>query len=202
VLDSSFNPPTLAHRRLLELADEACSFDARLLLLAKANVDKAVSGAPLLERVRMMELLAAEIPHTCVGVTAHGRFVDKAKALRRLFGEGCKPFFILGYDTLVRLFDPKYYEDMESALQELFGLAEVVFANRSGSGPAEMAGFLDSRPVRPFAEHLHTVELEDSYAAMSSTEARRRIALGLPSARDIVPHAVLRHIHDRSLYRA
>jgi nicotinic acid mononucleotide adenylyltransferase len=90
---------------------------------------------------------------------------------------------------------------MEQALRELFGLADVIFTNRSGSDPAERAAFLNSRPVRPFAEHLHYVELEESYAVMSSTEARHRLALGLLSARELVPDAVLRFVGERSLYR-
>jgi len=201
VLDSSFDPPTLAHCRLLDLAYEAGSFDARLLLAARTNVDKSVSTDPLIDRVRMMGLLASEMPNAAVGITAHALFVDKARALRQLFGETCEITFVLGYDTLVRLFEPKYYEDMDEALRELLGMAKVVFANRAGSGHAEIERFLASPAVAPYADRLQSVELEERFAAMSSTEARRQIGQGLASARDSVPGPVIEFIEERGLYR-
>ena len=200
VLDSSYNPPTLAHLRMLELATERLSLDAQLLLLAKQNVDKQLFGAPLLDRVRMMEALQPRTAGASIGAIAHARFIDKAKALRQALGAEVAIYFILGFDTVVRLFAPQYYEDMASDLHELFSLAEVIYANRTGYGPEEMASFLQSSEVEPFAQHLHFIEMEDHYAAMSSTEARRRAELGLASAEEMIPDEVMRFIEENGTY--
>lgn len=92
VLDSSFNPPTLAHLALarttrppsasctsdahrndfsnLKVVDDAeidkeCDYDARLLLLSVRNADKALKpgDANYEQRLEMMALLAKELQH-------------------------------------------------------------------------------------------------------------------------------------------
>jgi nicotinamide-nucleotide adenylyltransferase len=201
VLDSSFNPPTMAHRRLLEQASERFACDHRLLLLAKVNADKGVFGAPLGHRVRMMELLAQDMGNTSVGVTAHGRFVDKARALRQVFGRRTRLFFILGYDTVVRLFDPKYYDDAQQALTELFALADIVYANRAPHGGDACRALRNAPLARCFRSQLHIVELAEPYASMSSTEARRRLAAGSVDADSVVPPAIQSYLNERPFYR-
>jgi nicotinic acid mononucleotide adenylyltransferase len=199
VLDSSFNPPTQAHVRMLELAKQKEDFDLNLLLLAKQNVDKTVFGESLEHRVLMMESLAESIPDTAVGMTAHGRFVDKAKALKSLFGKECEIHFILGFDTVVRLFDSKYYDDMNAALSELFGLASVIFFNRQGYSAADTEEFLLTPDVRDYSESLVFIELEAEYAAMSSTDARSALETQQP-AEALIPKGVLKMVRKRGFY--
>ena len=62
----------------------------------------------------------------CTGVTAHGRFVDKATALRAVYGPQCEIFLLMGFDTIVRVFNPKYYSDLHAAMGELFGCVYCV----------------------------------------------------------------------------
>jgi len=199
ILDASFNPLTLAHTRMLELAAESFHFDERLLLLAKSNVDKPIFGATLVHRLQMMELMAREAADTSVGATAHGRFIDKAKALKNLFGNDCRLSFILGFDTVIRLFDSKYYDDMPSALEELFNLAEVIYTNRTGHVERERSELLDSPDVVPFVTHLHFIELEMPYCEMSSTEARKRVKNN-SAAEEVVPASVLAFSREKCLY--
>ena len=82
-----------------------------LLLLAKQNADKPVVGASLVQRMQMMELLAAddETGRTCCGVTGHALFVDKAAALQALCAPGARVHMLVGFDTWIRITDPKYY---------------------------------------------------------------------------------------------
>ena len=75
VLDSSFNPPTLAHSALSSVpmppsiaadctsSSRSADFDARLLLLSVRNADKALkpTDATYKQRAEMMELLAQDI---------------------------------------------------------------------------------------------------------------------------------------------
>ena len=100
VLDSSFNPPTLAHLALAN-APNPCSptsdYDAKLLLLSLRNADKILQegDATLSQRVEMMSLLATRIhhngpsspPNIAVGLVNEPTFVAKSSALHRFLGD-------------------------------------------------------------------------------------------------------------------
>ena len=111
VLSASFNPMTNAHLEMALISRRELGLEGILLLLAKVNVDKPIFGASLTDRVLMLIGVAESYDRFWVGVSSHGRFVDKAEAIRRGFPH-VKPTFIVGYDTLVRIFDPKYYDDL------------------------------------------------------------------------------------------
>ncbi|KAH7106207.1 Nucleotidylyl transferase [Auriculariales sp. MPI-PUGE-AT-0066] len=63
VLDSSFNPPTLAHSALASLPEPSITPDAILLLLSVTNADKVPksSDATAEQRLEMMSLLAQSL---------------------------------------------------------------------------------------------------------------------------------------------
>ena len=130
VLDSSFNPPTRAHLHLLASSMERFGTARALLLLAKQNADKAVVGASLVQRLQMMELIAAadESGRTCCGLTGHPLFVDKAAALRALCSAEARVFMLVGFDTWIRITDPKYYAEgqMYAVLSRLLSDVDVV----------------------------------------------------------------------------
>ncbi|KAF3121120.1 hypothetical protein TWF594_001114 [Orbilia oligospora] len=105
-----------------------------LLLLATTNADKPSSPASYEHRLAMMCLLAEEIqnkissssssspssssidnilaPQIDIGITPHPRFIDKSTDLSNhpfFPSEVTRQVWILGYDTLIRLLNPKYY---------------------------------------------------------------------------------------------
>ncbi|KAJ5907761.1 hypothetical protein N7495_000443 [Penicillium taxi] len=133
VLDSSFNPPTLAHLRIASsaLLERLEPSSRLLLLLSTQNADKAPKPAPFEDRLAMMEMFAQDlrshlastftqpsstfsldqIPPIDIGVTKKPYFVDKAVAIEN---SGCYPtpleqVHLTGYDTLIRIFNAKYY---------------------------------------------------------------------------------------------
>ena len=81
VLDSSFNPPTLAHFALAnsylpistqgQEGTQNSAYDARLLLLSVRNVDKALKpgDATYEQRLEMMMLLAEELEAVAANIT-------------------------------------------------------------------------------------------------------------------------------------
>lgn len=111
ILDSSFNPPTLAHLALASVpapkrpdaldAGGHADFDARLLLLSVRNADKSLkpSDASYTQRLEMMILLAEEIaaqkspraeypgeepledPNVAVAIIDEPTFVGKSRIL-------------------------------------------------------------------------------------------------------------------------
>ena len=160
VLDSSFNPPTRAHLRLCTSAllhDKSKAVPKRLLLLlATQNADKASKPAPFEHRLAMMTIFAEEMVKEMaadgrceglvvdVGVTKKARFVDKARII-----EGCDDYFciddtggktpaeqihLMGFDTLVRLLDTKYYppDHTLAPLEGLFEKHRVRVTRRTG----------------------------------------------------------------------
>ncbi|MBI4537819.1 MAG: hypothetical protein HY712_07675 [candidate division NC10 bacterium] len=189
-LSASFNPLTLAHERLVREGARIAPPDEILLLLALANVDKGIAGFPLADRLRFLLAYAENRPKLSVAAVSHGRFVDKARAIRPLVPPQTRLAFILGFDTLVRLFDPRYYRDMEGELAELFAAAEVLAANRAPETPEAVAAFLHRREVRPFRDRIHLLRLPADIASISATAVRRRLARG-ESAADLVPPEIL-----------
>ena len=197
VLPSAFNPPTLAHLALLALGAEATGTQPAAMLTTK-NVAKGIHGASLPHRVGM--LLAAHETHTdlAVLVANAARFVDQAVALRLSFPRA-QVDFVAGYDTLVRIFDPGYYTDMESELEAFFAAHRLVVTNRGDVTMDEVDRLVASDPVRPFAARILVCELDARMAAMSSTGARD--AAPGDAHDDHVPEPVARYIRTHRLYR-
>lgn len=126
ILDSSFNPPTLAHLRIAKtalLSDPIPSPTPKrlLLLLATQNADKAPKPAAFEQRLVMMEIFASSLLSETeqkiegfgidIGVTKLPYFADKAKSIEEsgLYPGSTQQVHLLGYDTLTRLLSTKYY---------------------------------------------------------------------------------------------
>ncbi|KAF8349073.1 Nucleotidylyl transferase [Amanita rubescens] len=172
VLDSSFNPPTLAHLALANSLrpNDADDYDARLLLLSVRNADKALGpgDATLVQRVEMMRLLTRHITNTpdnvAIAIINEPTFVGKSSQLlsflRQRFsdpgGAECPRIqlsFILGFDTLERLVAPRYYgsaEQMLSALRKFLSPPPdgddsfIVCARRHDTIPKTEAGHVNN----------------------------------------------------------
>lgn len=145
VLDSSFNPPTRAHLDIAKSAllqhDDTSSIRL-LLLLATQNADKPPKPASFEDRLVMMRIFAEDIqaalsqarlnndnnaqrdqqstPTVDIGVTKLPYFIDKAAAIStsNFYPGSLEQILLIGYDTLVRIFDTKYYPP-EHTLQPL-----------------------------------------------------------------------------------
>ncbi|MCJ1308369.1 hypothetical protein MMC25_002022 [Agyrium rufum] len=168
VLDSSFNPPTLAHARIALSA--LSSYHASqpkpprlLLLLAVQNADKGVKPEPFEKRLALMTTFAEDLHESFssqdsdpskarvkadlaidVGVTKHPYFTDKAAAISSSGAYGAPPIeqvHLVGFDTLIRLFNTKYYppEHTLDSLGDLFKNHRLRVTYRTGSDWGERA---------------------------------------------------------------
>ncbi len=204
VLDASFNPLTLAHEALVHHAQNAFNFDEIVLLLAKANVDKALFGADLGQRLAMMVNYADSDTQlgTCLSIAgcSHARFIDKARALRAHYSPDTQIYFLVGYDTLIRIFDPRYYTDMIAELTVLFSLCHIISANRENPSRAVFHRFMSRPECAPFTNRVHPLQLPPSFGNISSTEVRKRIRAG-DSITDLVPESIAQFIETFDLYR-
>ena len=190
IFSGSFNPLTLAHTKMIEDTIAKYQLDELLLLLAKANVDKTVFGLPLAARLLTLKRYAEDRSKFSVGVSSHGRYIDKVTALKVILPPVTEFHFIVGYDTLVRIFDPKYYTDFHSELGELFIEARFVVANRAEADIKTIASFMNQPKIRRYVPYVSYVLLPDIYADMSSTEVRELLMQG-ETIEHLVPPSVL-----------
>ena len=190
IFSGSFNPLTLAHTKMIEDTIAEYQLDELLLLLAKANVDKTVFGLPLATRLLTLKRYTKSREKFSVGVSSHGRYIDKVTALKAIFPPETAFHFIVGYDTLVRIFDPKYYTDFHAELGELFIEARFIVANRAESDIQTIESFLNQPETRRYARYVSCLLLPDVYAYMSSTEVRELLERG-EAVEHLVPPSIL-----------
>ena len=189
VFSGSFNPLTVAHIKMIEEAQANFELDEILLVLAKANVDKGVFGLSLAERLLMLKRYAMNRDDFSVAACSHGRFIEKIEALKAVYPPGTRFSFILGYDTLVRIFDPKYYTDFHGALKALFDQCRLIVANRQEHDADSVRQFLASAGHQRYENCIDLIELSHFYAGVSSTEIRARLERGL-SIDHLVPPVI------------
>lgn len=127
VLDASFNPPHNAHAALVHTALQQYPSARRvLLLMSTRNADKpGVVSDQYAHRLGMLRRFAdvcagmaasvegSQMRSVAVCLTTHARFVDKFNQLDETAAAAGKKqeevVFLAGFDTLVRILDPKYY---------------------------------------------------------------------------------------------
>ncbi|KAI4180305.1 MAG: hypothetical protein LQ346_007025 [Caloplaca aetnensis] len=241
VLDSSFNPPTRAHLRiaLSALRSSAPNPQRLLLLLATQNADKAPKPAAFEQRVAMMTLLAQDIldeysnassDHAAddalavdVGVTKKPFFHDKALCIEESgyysdakTREQPQQVHLLGFDSLVRLLDTKYYgpEHTLAPVEALFGRHRIRVTRRTEEGDkygtvkeqdrlrkALEEGERESEGgKREWAQKIEMVDGEGE--AVSSTKARISANVGdWPDVERLVGRRVRQWVERENLYK-
>ncbi len=197
VLPSAFNPPTRAHLRLLDLALGVEGVQGGAALLTTRNVAKGIEGAALADRIGMLLAARAARPGLAVLAANQARIADQAAALRATWPSATFDF-VLGYDTLIRLFDDQYYDGpMESVLDPFFKCHRIVATNRGEVSVADMEAWVAERASR-YSARIITVGLDEEHGRMASSEARALIAAGDGS--DDVPAEVAAYIREHGLY--
>jgi|GEM_PF-320062 len=198
VLSASFNPITNAHLEMALKTREEIQLGGILLLLTKVNVDKRLFGATLTDRLLMLHLVARMYDRFWVGISSHGRFVDKAHAIKSSFPY-VSPFFIVGYDTLVRIFDPKYYEDSEGELRELFDKAQLIVFTRGDKTIDDVLRFMRHPSRSKFSDKVLAMEIPERLAHLSSTLVREKVAAG-EDISGMIPEEIRGFIERTELY--
>jgi nicotinamide-nucleotide adenylyltransferase len=177
ILCGSFNPLTLAHTELAECALEAFSLEAVFFTLAKVTVDKErVTGMSLEDRLLLLSLFAERHAKTGAALVNRGLYFEQAQAFRTLLGEEVRLFFLLGMDKLMQIFDPRYYQDRDAALRQLFAVSLLLVANRGEMDEADFFQFLDRPENRPFRSYVQFFTLPAAVTGVSATALRKALA--------------------------
>ncbi len=197
----SFNPPTIAHLALLKEAQRYARQHSSMELYAafsKRTVDKERVERPLLlDRVMLLQdVLRHHLPRAGMLLFNRGLYVEQAEAIRTSFPRVHRILFLMGYDKIVQILDPRYYEDRERALQDLFTRAELLVAPRGDDGEGELLKLLDQPQNRPYKNFILPLPLNSSYRTISSTAIRR--TGGLTSSE--VPEEVRRFARSTHAY--
>jgi nicotinic acid mononucleotide adenylyltransferase len=182
VFPGSFNPPTTAHIALLKQAQEFAHRQQETLQLyaafSKHTVDKESVERPLLlDRVMLLErLLRNRLPQVGIMLFNRGLYVEQAEAMRRSFPRVRRILFLIGFDKIVQILDPRYYQDRDASLVELFHLAEFLVAPRGNAGEKELSALLQQPQNARFASYVHPLPFNPAYRNVSSTTIRRQAA--------------------------
>lgn len=238
ILDSSFNPPSRAHYALATYTPQA--FDAHLLLLSSKNVDKVPGpgDTSLEDRIAMMEIMAkhmqAESPESfskvAVGSLAAATFAEKAPIIQDFLDASTVHtadqqytlVFFIGFDTVTRLFMPKYYDNSEKRMHEVLekffvqDKCEVICAKRPVENVAqqdvadqEEESFFTRPEVSKYVDmgKLKLVDIKGT-VGISSTKIRqalKRLSSGDPGdsekqLRSLILDDILQYCMQKKLY--
>jgi nicotinamide-nucleotide adenylyltransferase len=200
LLPGSFNPPTDAHIALADLALASGRVDALSYVLASRTVNKErIEGASLADRLICLSELVEARPRQGVLLVNRGLYVDQAELVRQMMPDLDELWFVVGYDKIVQIFDPRYYQDRDAALDRLFGLASFLVSTRAPARPQDLDDFLARPENRSHAAKVVRLDLPPRYQVLSSTQAREATRHGEASP-TFVPPIVIRFIHDTGAY--
>lgn len=150
ILDSSFNPPHLGHYALVEESlihdygtDDKLTERSVLLLLSVKNADKGYQPESFEKRLEMMYLMADHLHKefnvdVSIGLSKHAKFVDKSVSILDYLDKSLnhpsniKMTFMVGFDTLIRVLNPKYYmpDKLSTSLEGFMKVTDLLCMTR------------------------------------------------------------------------
>jgi len=200
IFPASFNPPTKAHVALIREATKRFKLDEVLVLLDLQAMDKRIVGAPLEDRLKMLTLLFKRHSRVSLGLSNRGLFMEKLTPLRSLYPLPIGFVFIVGFDTILRVMDRKYYKDGREELDSLFDDSRFICANRGDGERRAFETLFGYSENRRYARSISFFALPKKFSFVSSSLVRQRIKEGKP-VKDLVPPSILRFIEREKLYK-
>jgi nicotinamide-nucleotide adenylyltransferase len=200
LLAGSFNPPTIAHQTLATAGLTAGGLDHAWYALSTRTVDKeVVTGAGLEDRLLLLDLLTAADRRLGTLLLNRGLYVDQARLIRAAYPLLGELVFLVGFDKIVQIFDPRYYEDRDAALEQLFALATFLVAPRGEDEAPALTTLLDRPENRRFAGAVRPLDLPPELREVASSRVRVGLADG-GQPNQTVPPAVTAFVEATGLY--
>lgn len=176
ILSGSFNPPHEGHRLLRQVAERRLGGPVAWELSVE-NVQK-----PPLDFLRLARRLE-QLSDGMVAVSRPALFAEKGG----LFPGAT---FVIGYDTALRLLDPRFHGGSWEGVAEALGAVRrngnrfLVAGRNSGNGFQNQANF--AGPVE-FSDLFDFLGEEEFRVDISSTDLRRQARLGEPATDHVDP---------------
>jgi nicotinic acid mononucleotide adenylyltransferase len=201
LLPGSFNPPTVAHQTLAQAGLADGGLDRVWYSLSTQTVDKeVVTGACLEDRLLLLDLLGAEDARLGTLILNRGLYVDQAQIVRAAYPDLGELVFLVGFDKIVQIFDPRYYDDRDAALEQLFALASFLVAPRGGDEGPALGALLDRPENRRFAGAVRPLDLPPELREIASSTVRAGVADGGARPDETVPPIVAAFMAATGVY--
>lgn len=189
-----------------------------LLLLSVKNADKIHPAPALFEhRLAMMQLMAQKWyadtnVDVSIGITRHAKFVDKLVSIIKELELPVKLTFAVGYDTLVRILDEKYYvpDKLLDSLREFMASSDIFCLTRTDADKSDLEqikfvkdvgnGHFAHIPLS-WAKSIHMVNVpESAVCTISSSQLRRNYAENESVGSSLVDKSINNYILENKLY--
>ncbi|EMG46088.1 POF1 Nicotinamide mononucleotide adenylyltransferase [Candida maltosa Xu316] len=235
VLDSSFNPPHLGHYALIEESltknydNIPIANKVVLLLLSVKNADKVhPKPEPFETRLELMYLMANDLAkkypvNVSIGLTNHAKFVDKSLSILNYIKNteaanhpDIKLTFLVGFDTLVRIFNPKYYlpDKLSNSLEQFMKNTDLFCLTRTDKAFTvdEQSQYVNNikngghEEIPPhWSDNIYLLENlgneHDLIATISSSAIRKQIGEGNEDWKPEVLSEITEYIVQNNLYK-
>ncbi|GME97506.1 catalytic activity protein [[Candida] boidinii] len=215
-----------------------------LLLLSVNNVDKKAQPAKFEDRLEMMYILASKISDelgisVSIGITKFAMFTDKSKEINSYinnlkieengnvtYSNNIKLIFLMGYDTLIRVLNPKYYlpHSLKDSLSEFMENCDLFTLTRSSASDAESSSTENNQEINSQFQYLqdikenkiegipkewgpkiHLVNGDSSSISISSSEIRKNVSLNKNESTKFLETSTFKEISDyirtKNLYK-
>jgi nicotinamide-nucleotide amidase len=199
IFPASFNPPTRAHLALIKEAKKQGHLDEILILLDIQAMDKAPVGAAVEDRLAMLRKAFGRDPKVSIGLSNRGLFLEKIKPLRTYYPAPISFSFIVGFDTILRVMDKKYYQNRSRSLDALFGQCQFLAANRGEYQERALEILFRRKEIKAYKEKVSFITLPERFSSVSSTLIREKIVKG-QSINGLVPASIHQVIKKKKLY--
>ncbi len=200
IFPASFNPPTLAHLALIREAKKQGKLDEILVLLDIQAMDKEPVDATFEDRLAMLKKVFRRDPKVSIGLSNQGLFLEKLRPLRALYPTSSELVFIVGFDTILRVMDKKYYRNRKKSLDELFKQSRFLVANRDHYEETAFEMLFRKRENKGYSGRVVFFNLSRRFSTISSSLVRQRLAQGRPVVR-WVPAVLLPFLKEKRLYQ-
>lgn len=172
LLAGSFNPLTRAHVALAEAARAAGRLDAILWTLSVVTVDKErVERASLVDRLLQLHAFIGAGPDA-LALMNRGLYAEQADVARALVPQIEELVIVVGFDKIVQILDPRYYDDRDAVLDRLFACATLLVAPRVDEDEASLYMLIQREENRRYRDRIAFCPVSRRFRHDSSSESR------------------------------
>ena len=178
ILSGSFDPITVGHEALAREAVARAGMVA--LVYSVRTLPKERSDPPSLlneeARLEVLERFCAARPAHALGVASHGLLWEQVEAAAQRFPDA-DLWLVMGSDKVLQLLDPKWYDDRNAVLRDLFAKARVLYGDRAGQ-EGRVEAVLRLAPNRTWSDRVERILLPPEVASVSSRVVRELLRRG------------------------